>query len=71
MPLIAMTPASRAVFGHGADKRDRGAPRRSEIQPAADSDGRSDLAVVPEFDHRAGEGLECVMPPADALEAQQ
>src|SRR5271165_552363 len=39
----------RAVFGHGADKRDRGAPRRNEIQLAASSDGRSDLAVVPEL----------------------
>jgi len=31
----------------------------------------SGLAVVPEIDHRVGEGLECVVHPADALEAQQ
>ena len=28
-------------------------------------------AVVPEIDHRVGEGLECVVQPADALETQQ
>jgi hypothetical protein len=61
----------RAVFGHDADKRDRGVARRTEIQPVADSSRRSDLAVVPEIDHRVGEGLECVVQPADALEAQQ
>jgi hypothetical protein len=61
----------QAVFGHDADKWNRGAARRNEIQPAADSGRRSDLAVVPEIDHRAGEGLECVVQPADALEAQQ
>ena len=26
---------------------------------------------MPEIDHRVGEGLECVVQPADALEAQQ
>ena len=31
--------------------------RRNEIQPVADSGRRSDLAVVPQIDHRAGEGL--------------
>ena len=64
MPLLA-------VFGHDAGKRDRGAPRRNEIPPVADSGRGSDLAVVPEIDHRVGEGLERVVQPADALEAQQ
>jgi hypothetical protein len=61
----------RAVFGHDADKWDRGVARRTEIQPVADSSRRSDLAVVPEIDHRVGEGLECVVQPADTLETQQ
>src|ERR1700735_1519986 len=60
----------RAVFGHDAAKRDRGARRRNEIPPVAGSDRRSDLAVVPEIDHRIGERLERVMQPADALKAQ-
>ena len=47
------------------------APRRNEIPPVAGSGRGSDLAVVPEIDHRVGEGLECVVQPADALEAQQ
>ena len=60
----------RAAFEPGTGKRDRGAPRRNEIPPVADSGRRSDLAVVPEIDHRIGERLERVMQPADALKAQ-
>ena len=59
----------RAVFGHDAGKRDRGAGRRNEIPPVAGSGRRS--AVVPEIDHRIGERLERVVQPADALETQQ
>src|ERR1700733_2792755 len=60
---------SRSVLGHYAGKRDRGAGHRNEIPPVADSGRRSDLAVVPEIDHRIGERLERVMQPADALKA--
>jgi hypothetical protein len=70
-PYTAMTFAVSGGFGHEADKRDRGVARRTEIPPVADSSRRSDLAVVPEIDHRVGEGLECVVQPADTLEAQQ
>ena len=62
--------AFRAVFGHNVDKRDRGVAHRNENQPAADSGRRLDLAVVPEIDHRVGEGLERVVHPTDALKAQ-
>jgi hypothetical protein len=51
--------------------RDRGRTRRNEIQPVARRGSGSDLAVVPEIDHRVGEGLERVVHPADAFEAQQ
>jgi hypothetical protein len=58
-------------FGHYAGKLNRGVARRNEIQPMADSGRRSDLAVVPEIDHRVREGLECVVQPASTLETQQ
>jgi hypothetical protein len=61
----------RAVLGHDAGRRDRGTRRRNEIPPVAGSGRGSDLAVVPEIDYRAGEGLERVVHPADALKAQQ
>jgi hypothetical protein len=64
MPLLA-------VFWHDAGKRDRGAPRRNEVPAVAGSGRGSDLAVVPEIDHRVREGLERVVHPADALKAQQ
>ena len=64
MPLLA-------IFWHDAGKRNRGAPCRNEIPPVAGRGRGSDLAVVPEIDHRVGEGLERVVHPADALEAQQ
>jgi transposase len=51
--------------------RDRGRTRRNEIPPVARRSSGSDLAVVPEIDHRVGEGLERVVHPADAFEAQQ
>jgi hypothetical protein len=61
----------RAAFEPDAGKRDRGATRRNEIPPVVRSGRGSDLAVVPEINHRVGEGLECVVQPADPLEAQQ
>jgi hypothetical protein len=61
----------RAAFEPDAGKRDRGATRRNEIPPVVRSDGGSDLAVVPEINHRVCEGFECVLQPADVLEAQQ
>src|ERR1700693_2762141 len=64
MPLLA-------VFWHDAGKRDRGTPRRNEILPVAGGGRGSDLAVVPEIDHRIGEGLERVVQPTDAFEAKQ
>ena len=57
-------------FCHHAGKRDRGGARRNEVPPVARSDRGSDLAVVPEIDHRVGKRLERVVQPADALEAQ-
>jgi hypothetical protein len=60
-----------AAFWHEAGKRDRGVPRRNEVPPVASSGRGPDLAGVPEIDHRVGEGLERVVHPADALEAQQ
>jgi hypothetical protein len=44
--------------------------RRNEIPSVAPSGRGSDLAVVPEIDHRVGEGLECVVQPANAFESQ-
>src|ERR1700710_2446965 len=61
----------RALFGQDVGKRDRGARRRSEISAMACGGRGSGLAVVPEIDHRVGEGLERIVQPADALEAQQ
>ena len=63
----------RAASGPDLNKRDRGTVRRNEIPPVVrrGSGCGSDLAVVPEIDHCVGEGLERVMHPADAFEAQQ
>jgi hypothetical protein len=61
----------QVVFGMKRTSRIAARPRRNDFPPAAGSGRRSDLAVVPEIDHRLGEGLECVVQPADALEAQQ
>jgi hypothetical protein len=63
MPLLA-------AFGMTRAKRDGGARRRNEIPPVAGGGRGSDLAVVPEVDHRICEGLERVVHPADALEAE-
>jgi hypothetical protein len=43
----------------------------NEVPAVAGSGRGSDLAVVPEIDHRVGEGLERIVHPADALKAQQ
>jgi hypothetical protein len=61
----------RALFGHDAGERDRGALRRNEILPVAGRGGGSGLAIVPEIDHRVCEGLERAVQPADTLKAQQ
>ena len=63
----------RAASGPDLNKRDRGTVRRNEIPPVVrrGSGCGSDLAVVPEIDHCVSEGLERVMHPADAFEAQQ
>jgi hypothetical protein len=58
--------------GFGARRGQAGSQRggRNEISPVAGSSRGSDLAVVPEIDHRIGERLERVMQPTDALKAQ-
>src|SRR3984957_6595309 len=56
-----MTLASGIVARGGAMK----------ILPVAGGGRGSDLAVVPEIDHRIGEGLERVVQPTDAFEAKQ
>ena len=60
-----------AAFEPDAGKRYLDAPRRNQRPPVTCKGCGSDLAVMSEIDHRAGEGLERVVRPADAFEAQQ
>ena len=63
-----VTVPSRPGFGHGSDVQDHGAARRkrNSIMSAG-----SAPAVVPEIDHRVGEGLEGVVQLTEAIKAKQ
>src|SRR3978361_2204481 len=48
------------------------ATRNAGMNSSVSDSGRgSGLAIVPEIDHRVGEGFDRVVEPSDALEAQQ
>jgi hypothetical protein len=54
-------------FQHGTDEQERARCDGDETQA---SGVRSAPAVMPEVDYRIGEGLECVVQPTEAFEAQ-
>jgi hypothetical protein len=53
-------------FGHRAYEPNHGAARRNPITA-----GSSALAIVPEIDHRIGQGLECVVELTEAIKTKQ
>ena len=59
---------SRPGLGHGSDVQDHGAARRKRNSTTT---AGSAPAVVPEIDHRIGEGLECVVQLTEAIKAKQ
>ena len=60
--------ASRPGPGHGSDVQDHDAARRKR---SSTTTAGSAPAVVPEIDHRIGEGLECVVQLTEAIKAKQ
>ena len=63
-----VTVPSQPGFGHGPDVQDHGAARRKRNSTTTAGLGP---AVVPEIDHRIGEGLECVVQLTEAIKAKQ
>ena len=63
-----VTVPSRPGLGHGSDVQNHGAARRKRNSTTT---AGSAPAVVPEIDHRIGEGLECGVQLTEAIKAKQ